>query len=243
MSAALLSDPTKHQDFEDDLESFLHVLTWTSLRYCPSNLTDQERSSHLSSIFDEVREKNGVYVGGGWKSGCLVRNAYLPSELVAFSAGSPLLDLLREINPPFAVRYQAPPSKEDFHAYETARTSLEDSTTPSTPLTLSIISTMAPYMIYQQKLQNLKRRSWFPVMIRSYLQNPDLTWPTDDKAERLPLGDKSTATKRQKAQNSIRINSQDAARANSRFPGELDGSAGERSPAKEKRLVKRRKVA
>ncbi|KAG2746623.1 hypothetical protein P692DRAFT_20679435, partial [Suillus brevipes Sb2] len=35
MSAALLSDPTKHQDFEDDLESFLHVLTWTSLRYCP----------------------------------------------------------------------------------------------------------------------------------------------------------------------------------------------------------------
>ncbi|KAG2115711.1 hypothetical protein BD769DRAFT_1363258 [Suillus cothurnatus] len=203
MSGALLSDPTKHQDFEDDLESFLHVLTWTSIRYCPSNLTDQERSSHLSLMFDEVHEKNGVYIGGGCKCGGLVRNTYLPSELVAFSAGSPLLDLLREINPPFAVRYQVPPSKEDFHAYETARISLENSTTPFWP---GILANMA-YGKYQQELQNLKRRSWFPLMIRAYLQNPDLAWPTDDKAERLPLGHKSTATKRQKAQNSIRIKS------------------------------------
>jgi hypothetical protein len=239
MSGALLSDPTKHQDFEDDLESFLHVLTWTSIRYCPSNLTDQERSSHLSLMFDEVHEKNGVYIGGGCKCGGLVRNTYLPSELVAFSAGSPLLDLLREINPPFAVRYQVPPSKEDFHAYETARISLENSTTPFWP---GILANMA-YGKYQQELQNLKRRSWFPLMIRAYLQNPDLAWPTDDKAERLPLGHKSTATKRQKAQNSIRINSQDVARAHSRFPGELDGAAGQKSTAKEKRLVKRRKVA
>ncbi|KAG2131428.1 uncharacterized protein EDB93DRAFT_1108121 [Suillus bovinus] len=157
MSAALLSDPTKHQDFEDDLESFLHVLTWTAIRYCPSNLTAQERSSYLSLIFDEVQEKNGVYVGGDCKCGRL-------------------------------------------------------------------------------KLENLKRRSWFPLMIRAYLQNPDLTWPTDDKAERLPLGAKSTATKRQKAQNSNRINSQDAARAHSRFPGELDDTAGQKSTAKENRL-------
>ncbi|KAG2084912.1 hypothetical protein BD769DRAFT_1681925 [Suillus cothurnatus] len=117
MSGALLSDPTKHQDFEDDLESFLH-----------------ERSSHLSLMFDEVHEKNGVYIGGGCKS------------------GSPLLDLLREINPPFAVRYQVPPSKEDFHAYETARISLENSTTPFWP---GILANMA-YGKYQQELQNLK---------------------------------------------------------------------------------------
>jgi hypothetical protein len=238
MSAALLIDPTKHQDFEDDLESFLHVLTWTPIRYCPSNLTAQERSSYLSLIFDEVHERNGVYVGGEVKSGRLVKNKYLPSELVAFSAGSPLLDLLREINPPFAVRYQDPPSKEDFHAYEKTKTSVEDSTTP---FWVNILANMT-YGQYQQKLENLKRPSWFPLMIRAYLQNPDLTWPANDKAERLPLGAKPAATKKQKAQNSNRINSQDAARAHSCFPGELDGSAGQKSTAKETRLAKRRKV-
>ncbi|KAG1898025.1 uncharacterized protein F5891DRAFT_1240372 [Suillus fuscotomentosus] len=187
MSGALLSDPTKHQDFEDDLESFLHVLTWTSIRYCPSNLTAQERSYRLSLIFEEVHETNGVYIGGDCKCGGLVRNKYLPSELVAFSAGSPLLDLLREINPPFAVRYQVPPSKEDFHTYETIRTSVEDSTTP---FWVNIFANLT-YGRYQQKLENLKRRSWFPLMIRAYLQNPDLAWPTDDKAERLPVGIKA----------------------------------------------------
>jgi hypothetical protein len=69
MSAALLLDPAKHQDFEDDLESFLHVLTWTSVRYCPSNLTAQERTTYLRTTFDEVDEKNGVCVSRLVKSG------------------------------------------------------------------------------------------------------------------------------------------------------------------------------
>ncbi|OAX31029.1 hypothetical protein K503DRAFT_788095, partial [Rhizopogon vinicolor AM-OR11-026] len=58
-----------HQNFEDDLESFLHVPTWTSVRYCPSNLTAQERTTYLRTTFDEVDEKNGVCVGGLVKSG------------------------------------------------------------------------------------------------------------------------------------------------------------------------------
>ncbi|KAG2108120.1 hypothetical protein BD769DRAFT_1366026, partial [Suillus cothurnatus] len=134
ISGALLSDPMKCQDFKDDLKSFLYMLTWTSICYCLSNLTDQQCSSHLSLIFNEIHEKNGIYISGGCKCGGLVRNTYLLSELVAFSAGSPLLDLLREINPPFAVCYQVPSSKEDFYAYEMARISLENLTTPFWPM-------------------------------------------------------------------------------------------------------------
>ncbi|KAG1763736.1 hypothetical protein EV702DRAFT_1156666 [Suillus placidus] len=239
MSAALLLDPTKHQDFEDDLESFLHVLTWTSIRYCPSNLTAQERTVYLSSTFDEVHEKNNVFVGGEVKSGRLVKNTYLPSELITFSAGSPLLDLLREISLPFAVRYQSPPSEQDVRNFEEARSAGD----LSTPLWVNILANLSVVGQYNQKLEKLKSSFWFPSTIRAYLQNPDLTWPTNDKAERLSLAAKSGATKKQEAKNSNHINSQDEARAHSRFPGESNHSAGRKSIAKDKRLAKRRKVA
>ncbi|OJA07516.1 hypothetical protein AZE42_11826 [Rhizopogon vesiculosus] len=56
-----MSAAAKHQDFEDDLESFLHVLTWTSVKYCPSNLTAQEHTTYLHTTFNEVEEKNGAF--------------------------------------------------------------------------------------------------------------------------------------------------------------------------------------
>jgi hypothetical protein len=177
MSAALLLDPAKHQDFEDDLESFLHVLTWTSVRYCPSNLTAQERTTYLRTTFDEVDEKNGVCVGGLVKSGGLGLERYLPSELVSFSGGSPLIDLLREISLPFAVRYQKPPSEEDIRDFEETKAIAD----LSVPIWVNVLAKL-PVGQYNRKLEKLKSSSWFSSTVRAYLQNPDFKWPTNDKA-------------------------------------------------------------
>ncbi|KAG2359203.1 hypothetical protein BDR07DRAFT_1378331 [Suillus spraguei] len=93
---------------------------------------------------------------------------------------------------------------------------------------------------YNKKLDKLKSSSWFPSTIRACLKNIDLRWPTNDKAERLLFAAKSGATKKQEAN---RINSKDEARAHSRFPGELNHSAGWKSTTKENSVSKRRKVA
>lgn len=39
------------------------MLPWTLVRYCPTNLTVQERTGYLQSTFDEVHEKI-KFVGG-----------------------------------------------------------------------------------------------------------------------------------------------------------------------------------
>ncbi|KIJ59740.1 hypothetical protein HYDPIDRAFT_43874 [Hydnomerulius pinastri MD-312] len=69
MSAALLQNPRKLNDFQDDLESFLHVLAWMTVRYVPSSLKSNDREAHLKFMYDESQEgEEGCKVGGWRKS-------------------------------------------------------------------------------------------------------------------------------------------------------------------------------
>jgi hypothetical protein len=82
-AAALLLDTTKHHGplIQGIPRVFLHTLPWTLVRYCPTDLTVQERTGYLKLTFDEVDEKN-KFVGGEF----LYSRTYLLSELVLFSA-------------------------------------------------------------------------------------------------------------------------------------------------------------
>jgi len=156
----------------------------------------------------------GVCVGGLVKSGGLGLQRYLPAELAAFSAASPILELLREISVPFAVRYQPTPPERAFKNYNElkARFDLSD------PFWLDQLEDNVVHK-YLKGMEMLKNSIWLSSTIRQYLENPEFKWPTDDKAQRLPLAPKLGATEMQKLRNCSRIDSQDQARSDSHSQG------------------------
>jgi hypothetical protein len=66
MSAMLLSESVNHT-LADDLESFLHVLTWVALRYMPHQLAVEDLTKILADVFDNAYMRNGSVVGGNVK--------------------------------------------------------------------------------------------------------------------------------------------------------------------------------
>ncbi|KAI0062475.1 hypothetical protein BV25DRAFT_1991412, partial [Artomyces pyxidatus] len=53
LSAAIISDPYNHRHvLADDLEAFIHVLTWVALRFCPNSLSTGALDSLLHKYFD-----------------------------------------------------------------------------------------------------------------------------------------------------------------------------------------------
>jgi hypothetical protein len=52
MSAALQSDPSKEHTPEDDLESFIHVLTWLCLRYMKTSFAPEELPYRLTNLYE-----------------------------------------------------------------------------------------------------------------------------------------------------------------------------------------------
>lgn len=67
MSAALLQNPTKPHEVQDDMESFIHVVTYHGLRYMDHNQPD-EVGQMMEALFDEYHiGSKGRYVGGSNK--------------------------------------------------------------------------------------------------------------------------------------------------------------------------------
>jgi len=68
MSANLLQWPNSGHSYEDDLESFLYVMTWVSFTYMESKMTPQARFNVLKSMFedDEGEDEHGNTLGG-WR--------------------------------------------------------------------------------------------------------------------------------------------------------------------------------
>jgi hypothetical protein len=117
IAARLLSDSkmTTH-NLADDLESFLHVLTWMALRYTPHALDSKTLTHLLSDMFDESYEDDrGILHGGENKA------PYLLSGRVVRTAGfnHPILpSLLESLTVTFAVRYDKPPSDETIQGHD-----------------------------------------------------------------------------------------------------------------------------
>ena len=60
MSAALLRNNKKCNQLEDDLESSLHVLTWTALRFTEHMCSEGDSSTFLRAFDEEYEDANGV---------------------------------------------------------------------------------------------------------------------------------------------------------------------------------------
>ncbi|KAI5116114.1 hypothetical protein M0805_001984 [Coniferiporia weirii] len=105
ISAAFLLDKRgKQHTYADDLESFLHVITYICVRYSPSTYTGDMLRNYLK-IFNEehvVNEPDGSShsTGGNYKGWALLARIYIPNDLT-FHGRPKLHDCLRRFSSMF----------------------------------------------------------------------------------------------------------------------------------------------
>ena len=72
-------------EYSDDLESFLHALTFTLLRFTKSNMDAEELQGHIEDMYDSCRARGNsatsYFVGGRLKLLELCRGSYVPVRL------------------------------------------------------------------------------------------------------------------------------------------------------------------
>ena len=178
MSAKLLRDVGKMHELEDDLESFLHVLGWTTLRYLPA---DASYSSHRRGQdlerFDEYHKEPGRSCFGGDAKASMLRGGGYPSEYFHPRQPTPLSGLLRALSSPFKSIYSLdPPDAALRSQYE----ALKKQHTNESSYDGHSVHT------YDLGIERSKSSLWFITTVRDALAN--VTWPTDDKANpELPM--------------------------------------------------------
>ena len=114
MSVNLLQHPSKLNTLTDDLESFLHVLGWMTLRYVPAiHSYSALRCGKDMVMFDEHdREEDHSEQGGHLKS-CVLRADWYPSSTHRPRGETPLLKLVQDLSKPFKSLYSKPPIDEE----------------------------------------------------------------------------------------------------------------------------------
>ena len=110
MSAAILQDPKKQHDAEDDRESAYHLLNWLALRYTAHDKIDK---LHRYLVHFDECYKDGPFEGGGDSK----KNRIITPLPITFESSNlnPLLEELRKV---FVVRYERPPSRAEYEALE-----------------------------------------------------------------------------------------------------------------------------
>ena len=179
MSAKLLRDVGKIHELGDDLESFLHVLGWITLRYLPA-VDSYEASCRGEDMkmFDEHRRFAGGHdIGGRFKVLMLCRGGY-PSEDFQPRQPTPLSRLLRALSSPFKSIYSLdPPDVALRTKYENLKRQNPDNESAYND---------HPVHTYDLGIQRSKSSLWFITTVGDALANK--TWPTDDKADpELPI--------------------------------------------------------
>ncbi|EIW78346.1 hypothetical protein CONPUDRAFT_83790 [Coniophora puteana RWD-64-598 SS2] len=116
ISGRLLEEPDdeKHT-LQDDLESFLHVATWVSIRGIHGQLSSMEREHYLDDVFGEKETINDREVGGSWKHSRLAADRWVPDKWLPDH--SHLLLMLRKLGNAFGFRYRKPPSDEERKSF------------------------------------------------------------------------------------------------------------------------------
>lgn len=98
-------DPRKKQRLVDDLESFLHVVTWLALCFSSHSLSQESLEELLLRVFDEGHvERSGLEVGGGGKRDALVGGGI--AATVKFKDRLKLDALLKVLANHLASRYE-----------------------------------------------------------------------------------------------------------------------------------------
>ena len=175
MSANLLRQPGKLHTLTDDLESFLHVLGWMTLRYVPADgYLDFHRGMDLV-MFDEYYQDSGLRgPGGHLKFRALLAGRY-PSRTFEPRCETPLFNLLLELGKPFKSLYGEPPEAQDR----------EKISIPNSQDDQDLEDLSRDIRRYNRDIEHLQASTWFVNEIQEFINRED--WPADDKAdENLP---------------------------------------------------------
>ena len=101
----LLSDKPLPHTLADDLESFLHVLSWVALRFMGHRLTSQNLTDVLTMMFDSSYEdEDGIAKGGRAKKNFLIAAEILASGF----RNNNIVSLLAVLTKTIAARYEVP---------------------------------------------------------------------------------------------------------------------------------------
>jgi len=150
----------------DDLESFLHVLSWVALRFMDHDLDSERLSSLLATMFDYSYEsKDGVAQGGVAKKNFLIGAEILASGF----RNNNIVSLLAVLTKTIAARYEAPPIQFDMYL-----------SMPGQNFTDQI--TAASAAAHQEKLKALETSDWILETFRKVTANRR-AWPPADKSE------------------------------------------------------------
>ncbi|GJJ09174.1 hypothetical protein Clacol_003396 [Clathrus columnatus] len=156
ISCRLLKDLTASQGFIDDVESFVHVITWVSFRYAKHDLPDEAVLAFFALVFDYAwTGKDGLTRGGGTK----MRYLNFPSQLIETEFENSILkELLLNITDTIAVKYRRAPS---------LKYAMDD---------------VAFLNRYEEGLRTLENSEWIIKEFVLALETPN--WPANDQARR-----------------------------------------------------------
>jgi len=186
----LLDSTTTTHNLADDLESFLHVLTWMALRYTPHALDSKTLTHLLITMFDESYEDDrGISHGGETKA------SYLLSDRVVRKAGfnHPILpSLLESLTETFAVRYEKQPSEVDIQRFEVVSRKHGDD-----PELQEMLSTQ-PAGVYLSKMKSLENSDWMLDTLSNALLKKSF-WPVNDGPVVHPLSYNHPSGKKRKS--------------------------------------------
>ncbi|GJJ09173.1 hypothetical protein Clacol_003395 [Clathrus columnatus] len=178
IACRLLKDPTAAQGFTDDVESFIHVITWVSFRYAKHNLPYEAVLAFLTSVFNHAwTGKDGFTKGGRTKMNYLTS----PSQLMETEFQNPILkELLLNITEKIAVRYTRAPPFTDAEVvnFLTNAEGLEKLDSAA------LISKLASIRQtnHEDKLRMLEDSEWIINEFASVLGSSG--WPANDEAKK-----------------------------------------------------------
>ena len=106
MSVKLLQHPGKVHTLTDDLESFLHVLGWMTLRYVPAigSYSALRRGKDMVMFDEHFWEQGHSERGGEYGALAFEAGRYL-SRIFQPRCQTPLLKLVQELSQPFKSLY------------------------------------------------------------------------------------------------------------------------------------------
>ena len=178
MSANLLQHPGKVHTLTDDIESFLHVLGWMTLRYVPArgSYNALQRGKDMV-MFDEHFREQGHSERGGHQKRLVLCAGHYPSSTFQPRYKTPLSDLLTELSSPFKSLYAKQPPTADHRRRVQVRPDGTDR------LLYRLWDTIYQY---DQDIGHLESQIWFINEIKKALDEE--IWPTDDAADvNLPI--------------------------------------------------------
>jgi hypothetical protein len=151
----------------DDLESFLHVLSWVALRFTSHCLDSDQLSVLMSTMFDHSFGVTGLTRGGSLKqdgllSGKVPRSRFKNTAMQA---------LLEKLTSAVAARYEEPPSEKQLAMMQMFQEKQLD------PLKCDSYAAH-----YQLKMRNLESSDWMLKTFREALADRQ-AWPSDDRSE------------------------------------------------------------